>query len=113
MSAPETSRSVTTGSSNVCSRMRLSWRRFKAGSRTSGRYAGEQLVQLLQQGRGTFSLCHVDIYQTSNLGWKTNVCGEEQDRHLRLNRTHSRGDLSAVHAWHGVVEDDGVDGVLL
>jgi hypothetical protein len=69
----------------------------------------KQGIQFLQKHWCAFSLGHVDVDQTGNLRRQTHVRGKKKDGDVRFGLAHFGGDFSAVHAGHGVVEDDGVD----
>ena len=42
---------------------------------------------------------------------EADIGGEQENGHLGLGLTHFPGDFAAVHSGHGVVEDDGFDGL--
>jgi hypothetical protein len=75
------------------------------------RVVREQVAQLAEERRRAFSLGHIDIDQGADLIGETYVCREEKNRDVGLGLAHLSGDLSAMHAGHGVVEDDSLDWV--
>jgi hypothetical protein len=72
---------------------------------------GEQVAQLIEEGGRSLALGHVDVYQRADLVGQADVSGEEEDGNFRLGLAHFFCDIAAVHSRHGVVEDDGIDGL--
>src|SRR6185312_27836 len=70
-------------------------------------------IQFLQKHRCAFPLGHVDVDQTGNLRRQTHIRGKKKDGDFGFGLAHFGGDFSAVHAGHGVVEDDGVDRLIV
>jgi hypothetical protein len=68
----------------------------------------KQGIQFLQQHRCAFALGHVDVDQARNLRGQAHVRGKKKDGNVWFGLTHFGGDFSAVHAGHGVVQDDGI-----
>jgi hypothetical protein len=73
----------------------------------------EQAIELFEKRGCSFTLGHINVNQSGYFGGKADVGREKNNGDVRLESAHASGDLSAVHAGHGEVEDDGLDGVLL
>ena len=54
-------------------------------------------------------MARVTVWVTS--AGRAGVGGEHEDGDFGFDLAHAFGDLAAVHAGHGVVEDDGFDGL--
>ena len=71
----------------------------------------EQVAQIVEQGGRSLALGHVEVGQRGDPGGEIDVGGEQQDRNFGLDLAHLPGDLTTMHAGHGVVQDDGIDGM--
>jgi hypothetical protein len=114
----ETQSRAKTGRRRVWRRMRLNLDRFTGGRLSSwpgwGERRGERgqdAFEVGEKGWGAFALGHVDIDEGGDLGGEADVGGEEKYGDGGFAAAHVGGDVATVHAGHGVVEDDGVDGV--
>jgi len=77
-----------------------------------GASGGEEASELVEESGCTFSLGHIDVDEPGNLARQAQIGGEQNDGDFGFAFAHEGGDLAAVHAGHGVVEDDGLDGVI-
>jgi hypothetical protein len=74
-------------------------------------WEGEQVAQLIEEGGRSLALGHVYVHQRTDLVGQADVGGEKEDGNFRLGLAHLLRDVAAMHSRHGIVEDDGIDGL--
>lgn len=71
----------------------------------------DEAVETLEQGRWALALGHVHVDVAGDVCGEAEEGGEQEDGDGGFDDAHAGGDLAAVHAGHGVVENDDVDGL--
>ncbi len=73
----------------------------------------QKAFQFLEEHGSSFPLGHIKIDQGGDFNGQADVGGEKKDRDAGFDLAHPEGDFAAVHAGHGIVQDDGFNRLAL